>query len=70
MSYAHNFAATMHHYFSAYAGAGANSRTFAGVTLAELPDIGLKFKVNINVYELVQEEDIEENSSRVVAKLV
>ncbi len=46
-----------------------NEGPFEGVTLEELPDIELQFKVNINVFELVEEENAD-GSKQVVAQIV
>ena len=54
--HAHNFTKTVDHYFHEYKGPNADPKHFTGVTLAELPDIEKKFEVNINVYELAEEE--------------
>ena len=82
----HNFGKTVDHYFHEYMGPSANAKTFKGVTLADLPLIEKKFELNINVYELVEEEieedeemvklvkdtgeDEEKTEQRIVAKVV
>ena len=59
----HNFGKTVDHYFRQYT--TANPKNFKGVTLADLPHIEKKFEININVYELVEEEVTTEDDDMV-----
>jgi hypothetical protein len=66
----HNFSAAVLEYFRKYL-PEADPKTFAGVTLDELPQLEKLFDLNINVYELVQEHDDEDDgATQVVGRVV
>ncbi len=68
----HNFTGTVKQYFQKYK-PEANHNTFAGVTLEELPELEKLFQLNINVYELTQEDDDDDDDDKpkhVVSKIV